>query len=75
MTTTRKEKLNVSLKLPNEVQIWPVQKVMKRYQNGSEDAIYSYVYTVTTEFTNLFFNKEYWALTADNNEPEPTKPW
>jgi hypothetical protein len=67
--------INVSLKLPNEVQIWPVQKVMKRYQNGSEDAIYSYVYTVTKEFTNLFCNKECRVLTAENNEPESTKPW
>ena len=70
-----KGELNVSLKLPNDGQIWPIQKVMKRFQNGSEDAIYPYVHMVTTEFTNLPFKEEFWTLTAENDEHEQTKPW
>ena len=51
--------LTVSLKLPNGGQIFPIQKVMKRFQNGSEDAIYPYVYMVTKEFTSLPFKEEF----------------
>src|SRR5688500_13967870 len=67
--------LNVSLKLPNEGMIWPIQKVMKRFQNGGDDAIYPYVHMVTKEFTNLAFKEEFWAATAESNEPEQGKPW
>jgi len=67
--------LNAFLKLPNDGQIWPIQKVMKRFQNGSEDAIYPYVHMVTKEFTNLPFKEEFWTLTAETVEPEQTKPW
>ena len=68
--------LNVFLQLPNDGQIWPIQKVMKRFQNGSEDAIYPYVHMVTKEFTNLPFKEEFWTVTAEtDDEPEQTKPW
>lgn len=67
--------LNVFIKLPNDGQIWPIQKVMKRFENGSEDAIYPYVHSVTTEFTNLPFKEEFWSLTAENDESEQPKPW
>ena len=67
--------LNVFLQLPNDGQIWPIQKVMKRFQNGSEDAIYPYVHLVTKEFTNLPFKEEFWTVTAETDEPEQTKPW
>jgi hypothetical protein len=67
--------LNVSLKLPDDGKIWPIQKVMKRFQNGSEDAIYPYVHTVTKEFTNLPFKEEFWTLTAETDEPKNSKPW
>ena len=67
--------LTVSLKLPDGGEIWPIQKVMKRFQNGSEDAIYPYVHTAIKEFTNLPFKEEFWALTAETNESEKTKPW
>jgi len=67
--------LNVSLKLPNGGDIWPIQKVMKRFQNGSEDAIYPYAHTVTKEFTKKTFNEKYWTLTAEDEEKDKTKPW
>lgn len=67
--------LNVFLQLPNDGQIWPIQKVMNRFQNGSEDAIYPYVHMVTKEFTNLPFKDEFWTLTAETIEPEQTKTW
>lgn len=67
--------LNVFLKLPNDTQMWPIQKVMKRFHNGSEDAIYPYVHAATKEFTHLPFKEEFWTLTAESDEPEQVKPW
>jgi hypothetical protein len=67
--------LYVSIKLPNEVELWPIQKVIKRFENGTDDAIYPYVHTVTNEFTNLPFEKDFWILAAEKDEPEQTKPW
>jgi hypothetical protein len=34
--------INVELTLPDGTTIWPVQRVMKRYQNGPEDSIAIY---------------------------------
>lgn len=67
--------LNVSLKLPDGVEMWPIQKVMKRFQHGSEDAIYPYVQMVTQDFTKLPFIEEFWMLTAEGDKGENTKPW
>lgn len=67
--------LTVSIKLPDDGMIWPMQKVIKRFQNGSEDAIYHYVHAVTNEFTKLPFKEEFWTLTAEKDEPEQPKPW
>jgi hypothetical protein len=70
-----KGELTVSLKLPNGGEIWPIQKVTKRFQNGSEDAIYPYAHTFTKEFTKLPFNDKYWTLHSENTEPAKIKPW
>lgn len=67
--------LNVSLKLPNDVEIWPIQKVMKRFQNGSEDSLYPFVHMITKEFTNLPFIDDFWSLTMETEEPNQPKPW
>lgn len=48
---------------------------MKRFKNGSEDAIYPYVHTVTKEFTNQPFNEQFWTLTDEGNDAEIAKPW
>ena len=67
--------LKVSLKLPDDTELWPIQKVMRRFQNGSEDAIYPYVHMVTKAFTNLPFSEEFWKIPADSGESGETKPW
>ena len=67
--------LNVSLKLPNDVEIWPIQKVMKRFQNGNEDAIYPYVHAVTKDLINHPFNESFWAVAADESKSYNKKPW
>ena len=42
------DEINMSVELNNGTIIFPTQKVMKRYQNGSEDSIYAYVYVLGT---------------------------
>jgi hypothetical protein len=37
-----KGEINIALKLPDGSLIWPVQRVMKRLKNGSEDGIAAY---------------------------------
>jgi len=34
--------LNISVMFPTGAIVWPVQRVMKRFQNGQEDGIYVY---------------------------------
>lgn len=39
--------INISVKLSNATVLWPVQRVMKRLQNGSEDGIYVYGHSIS----------------------------
>lgn len=45
--------INASVKLDNGTVIFPMQRVIKRYQNGSEDGIYAYVYVLSPDKTKL----------------------
>ena len=38
--------VNIAVKLKNGSIIFPVQRAMKRYQNGKEDSIYDYGYVL-----------------------------
>ncbi|MCM1524556.1 MAG: hypothetical protein NC120_08885 [Ruminococcus sp.] len=38
--------VNASVELDGGAVIFPIQRVMKRYQNGSEDGIYAYVWVL-----------------------------
>ena len=33
--------MNIALRQPDGGLIWPVQRAMKRYENGAEDGIYA----------------------------------
>lgn len=65
--------LNVSMKLPNGAEVWPIQRIMKRFQNGSGDSIYPYVHMATKEFTNHTFDKEFWNLEEEYGKSN--SPW
>jgi hypothetical protein len=66
--------VNVSVKLPDGTLIWPMQRAMKRFQNGSEDSIYVYGHEHTKEVTNEPFDQSYWA--TENKAAAPsTKQW
>ncbi len=67
--------LTASIKLPDGSIIWPIQKVMKRFENGSEDSIYPYVYYVTKDFTNEEFNNQFWTKTGHQSQDDNSKRW
>ncbi len=39
--------INVSVELPDGIVLWPVQRCIKRLQNGPEENIYDYVYVLS----------------------------
>lgn len=40
------DEVNMSVEIDGGTVIFPTQRAMKRYQNGSEDSIYAYVYVL-----------------------------
>jgi hypothetical protein len=56
--------INLAVRLPDGGMIWPVQRVMKRCENGDEDSVYAYGVILTGSGTPV-------SLT----ESVPTKPW
>lgn len=67
--------LNVSMKLPNGAEVWPIQRIMKRFKNGSGDSIYPYVHMATKDFTNHTFDESFWTLEESIRGNESNKPW
>lgn len=45
--------VNIAVKLKNGSIIFPVQRAMKRYQNGKEDSIYDYGYVLGEKNTKV----------------------
>jgi hypothetical protein len=66
--------LNVSIKFPDASTVWPIQKVIKRFQNGSEDSIYVYGHHVTRDFTKDEFDSSYWDMERELTE-QSNKSW
>src|SRR6187551_2004435 len=58
--TDPKGEVNVAIKFPDNSMIWPVQRVIKRIQNGPEDSIYVYGHELTKNIINEPFNKIIW---------------
>ena len=56
--------INVAVRLTSGGMIWPVQRVMKRCENGDDDGVYAYGVILTGSGTPI-------SLT----ESEPEKPW
>ncbi len=51
---------NITIKFPDGGEIYPVQKVMKRLTNGTEDSIYVYAHMVASKYIKLEFDQRYW---------------
>ncbi len=63
-----------SVKLPDGTQIFPMQRIVKRFQNGPEDAIYVYGHHITNSYTNQPFDQSFWQIMPDEKNKSP-KPW
>jgi hypothetical protein len=61
--------INASVQFPDGAVVWPMQRVLKRCKNGSEDSIYVYGHEFTKKFTNEEFDSRYWKL------KEPSGKW
>jgi len=65
--------LTAAIKFLNGGELWPIEKVCKRFSNG-EDAIYPYGYILTKDFTKQEFNQQFWILTGEAEEKK-SSPW
>ena len=66
--------IKASVKLPDGTIIFPIQRVMKRFQNGSEDAVYVYGYHITKEYSNEPFDQSFWNISSEESS-KLKKPW
>jgi hypothetical protein len=66
--------LTVAVKFPDGAELWPIERVFKRFANGSEDSIYPYGYMITKDYIKQEFDSQFWILTAETEE-EKSKPW
>ena len=65
--------ITASIKLADGTIIWPIQKVIKRFKNGSQDSIYIYGHYFTMETTKAPFDNSYWEM--ENSLKKVKKPW
>ena len=66
--------INVGLRFPDGLTVWPIQRVMKRFKNGEEDSVYVYGHQLTQKFTNEPFDPGYWNIHQENTTCL-AKPW
>lgn len=66
--------VNVAIKLPNDMIIWPVQRTMNRFKNGFEDSIYPYARVLLKDFINEPSDQSFWQINDENNS-KMIKPW
>ena len=51
--------ITASVKLPDGTIILPMQRIMRRFQNGSEDAVYVYGHRITKDYINEPFDQSF----------------
>ncbi|MGN6440174.1 MAG: hypothetical protein ACTHMM_26840 [Agriterribacter sp.] len=66
--------INASVKMPDGTIIFPMQRVMKRFKNGAEDAVYVYGHQITKDYTNEAFDQSFWNIASEENG-QAKKPW
>ncbi|RYF50220.1 MAG: hypothetical protein EOO38_06185 [Cytophagaceae bacterium] len=64
---------SASVVFPDESQVWPMIKMMKRYQNGLEDAVYPYAHHVVANYLEESFDDSFWTL--ESRVGQKKKPW
>lgn len=66
-----KGEINASILFPDGSQIWPMMRIIKRAQNGLEDAVYPFAYELTKTASGAPFNPLFWQI----GKLEKKKPW
>jgi len=65
--------INAAIEFPDGSTVWPIQRVMKRFQNGPEDSVYIYGFGLTNETISQPFEQSYWAMQQESGLT--AKPW
>jgi hypothetical protein len=63
--------INCEIKLPDGSTIWPMQRVIKRFKNGSEDSVYVYGFKFTENIINEPFDSNYWTIQKESDSTKP----
>ena len=66
--------ITASVKLPDGTVMFPMQRIINRFRNGSEDAVYVYGHHITSNYTGQPFDQSFWKIMSDENN-KPEKPW
>ncbi|NSL86377.1 hypothetical protein [Chitinophaga solisilvae] len=66
--------ITIAVVLIDGTRIWPVQRVMKRFSNGSDDSLYPYGYELTKELSGEPFESSFWEVISAPKE-EGRKYW
>jgi len=66
--------VNAAVKLPDGTIIFPMQRVLKRFKNGTEDALYVYGHELTKDYTKQPFDDTFWEVMSQENS-KASKPW
>lgn len=65
--------VSASVVFPNEAKVWPMMRVVKRFQNGEEDSIYSYGHWVIQKVLGLSDSES--AINKEGSISKKEKPW
>ena len=66
--------INAALQFADGWTVWPIQRVIKRFENGAEDSVYTYGHQLTEKFTHEPFDQGYWKIHQENTN-HPERPW
>ena len=67
--------VNIEVNLADGTRCWPIQRLMKRIQNGLEDGIYPYGVSVTNIKADGKYDGAFWKIESEVQPIEPKKPW
>jgi hypothetical protein len=65
--------ITASIKFPDGMTVWPMQRVMNRFKNGFEDSIYPYAYEFAKDYITEPFDQNFWSINSGQNIPK--KSW
>jgi hypothetical protein len=66
--------ITASVKLPDGSIVFPMQRMMKRFQNGLEDAVYVYGHHITKNYIDEPFDQSFWSIGKKEHE-QIKKAW